>query len=113
MRKQVQLRTKDDQLTSPPPHDLKPPNFIRSILHCFDDIIFGKLQVSYPQYMHLMSLQEKAMKLDTAMKKISQQSTAENLAKNPKWNTLVELRQSLSKLLPADHANIFNKKSAN
>jgi hypothetical protein len=58
-----------------------------------------------------MSLQEKALKLDAAMKKISQQSTAENLAKNPKWNTLVDLRQSLSKLLPAEHTNIFNKKS--
>jgi hypothetical protein len=56
-----------------------------------------------------MSLQEKALKLDAAMKKISQQSTPENLAKNPKWNTLVELRQSLSKLLPVEHANIFNK----
>ena len=68
--------------------------------------------MSYPQYLRLMKLQEKAMKLDAAMKKISQQSTPENLAKNPKWNTLVELRQSLSKLLPADQANVFSKKSA-
>jgi hypothetical protein len=59
-----------------------------------------------------MSLQEKALKLDAAMKKISQQSAPEALAKNPKWNTLVELRQSLSKLLPSELADHFSKKSA-
>lgn len=72
---------------------------------------FNGIQVSYPQYLHLMSLREKTMKLDAAMKKISEQSSAENLAKNPKWNTLVELRQSLSKLLPVEHQNLINKKS--
>ena len=58
-------------------------------------------QVSMPQYARLMALQDKVVKLDGMMKKI--QETAkdpESLAMNPKWQMLVELRQSLDKMLP-------------
>lgn len=74
---------------------------------------FNGFQVSYPQYLHLMSLREKTLKLDAAMRKISETTSQENLSKNPKWNTLVELRQSLTKLLPNEHQSVFNKKSSN
>ena len=58
-------------------------------------------QVSMPQYARLMALQDKVVKLDGMMRKI--QETAkdpESLAMNPKWQMLVELRQSLDKMLP-------------
>merc|ERR1711902_404369 len=40
---------------------------------------FNGVQVSLPQYQHLMTLQRKVMKLDAAMKKISEKSNPEAL----------------------------------
>ena len=59
--------------------------------------------VSYPQYIRLMKLQEKALKLDTIMRKLAEGQDPNKLAENAKWNELLALRQSLQKLLPADH----------
>ena len=50
-----------------------------------------------------MKLQEKAMKLDTIMRKLSDGRDPAELADNAKWNELMALRQSLQKLMPADH----------
>ena len=61
------------------------------------------LQVSYPQYIRLMKLQEKALKLDTIMRKLAEGRNPAQLSENAKWNELLALRQSLQKLLPADH----------
>jgi len=61
---------------------------------------FNGVQVSLPQYQHLMTLQRKVMKLDAAMKKISEKSNPEALKNNAKWQALVEMRKSLLKLLP-------------
>jgi len=61
---------------------------------------FNGVQVSLPQYQHLMALQKKVMKLDAAMKKISEKSNPEALKNNAKWQALVEMRKSLLKLLP-------------
>merc|ERR1711909_72750 len=46
---------------------------------------FNGVQVSLPQYQHLMTLQKKVMKLDAAMKKISEKSNPEALKNNAKW----------------------------
>jgi len=62
---------------------------------------FNGVQVSLPQYQHLMTLQRKVMKLDAAMKKISEKSDPEALKNNAKWQALVEMRKSLLKLLPS------------
>ena len=40
------------------------------------------------------------MKLDAAMKKISEKSNQETLQNNPKWKALVEMRKSLMQLIP-------------
>jgi hypothetical protein len=50
-----------------------------------------------------MKLQEKAMKLDTIMRKLAEGRNPAQLTENAKWNELLALRQSLQKLLPADH----------
>ena len=47
-----------------------------------------------------MALQRKVMKLDAAMKKISEKSNHEALQNNPKWKALVEMRKSLAQLIP-------------
>jgi hypothetical protein len=61
---------------------------------------FNGVQVSLPQYQHLMALQRKVMKLDAAMKKISDKTNQEALQNNPKWKALVEMRKSLMQLIP-------------
>ena len=46
------------------------------------------------------------MKLDAAMKKISEKSNPEALKNNAKWQALVEMRKSLLKLLPNAKQNL-------
>ena len=57
-----------------------------------------------------MELQERVMKLDTVMRKLSEDIAPEKLASTPKWNKLVSMRQSLQKLLPQEHPE-FSKRS--
>ena len=66
--------------------------------------------MSLPQYYRLMELQEKVMKLDAVMRKLSADVSPDQLASNQKWNQLVSMRQSLQKLLPDEHPN-FKKRS--
>ncbi|TRY61268.1 hypothetical protein TCAL_12548 [Tigriopus californicus] len=61
---------------------------------------FNGVQVSYPQYLHLMSLQRKVQKLDMVMMRISQMKSPEELAGTPQWGRLHRLRQALVGLLP-------------
>jgi hypothetical protein len=64
---------------------------------------FNGVRVSLPQYMRLMELQQKVMKLDTVLRRLSTGVDPEKLAASTKWNKLVSMRQSLQKLLPEDH----------
>ena len=63
-------------------------------------MIFFYQKVSLPQYQHLVALQRKIMKLDSAMQKISEKSNQDALKLNPKWKALVEMRKSLMQLIP-------------
>ena len=72
---------------------------------------FNGVQVSLPQYLRLMELQEKVLKLDLVMRKFSDGVDPDKLAASSKWGQLVSMRQSLQKLLPEDHPN-FNKRAA-
>ena len=70
---------------------------------------FNGVRVSLPQYLRLMQLQEKVLKLDAVMRKLSEDVDASKLASSSKWNQLVSMRQSLQKLLPETHPN-FQKR---
>jgi hypothetical protein len=61
---------------------------------------FNGVQVSLPQYQHLMALQKKVMILDAAMKKLSQRGNQAALKNNPKWKALLDIRKSLMQLIP-------------
>lgn len=63
---------------------------------------FNGVKVSYPQYLHLMSLQRKVLKLDATLKKIEMTTDPETLEGNPTWEKLINLRTSLAKLLPEE-----------
>ena len=55
-----------------------------------------------------MNLQKKVMALDAAMKKIATVTDPESLEKLPTWQKLVELRASLTKLLPSEMESLVN-----
>lgn len=66
---------------------------------------FMGMQVSYPQYLRLVALQEKVVKLDKLMRKMLKTRTLEELQKIPKWNTLVALHDALKKMLPQEYVS--------
>merc|ERR1712018_929483 len=68
-------------------------------------IDFMGMQVSYPQYLRLVALQAKVVKLDKLMRKILKTRTLEELQKIPKWNTLVDLHDALKKMLPQEYGS--------
>ena len=73
---------------------------------------FNGVRVSLPQYLRLMELQEKVMKLDSVLRKLSDGVDPEKLAGSSKWNQLVTMRQSLQKLLPEGHPDFAMSKRA-
>ena len=66
-------------------------------------VSFMGMQVSYPQYLRLISLQAKVVKLDKLMRKMLKMKTLDELQKIPKWNTLVSLHAALEKMLPQNY----------
>ena len=66
---------------------------------------FMGMQVSYPQYLRLVALQAKVVKLDKLMRKMLKTRTLEELQTIPKWNTLVALHDALKKMLPQDYVS--------
>ena len=61
------------------------------------------MQVSYPQYLRLIALQEKVIQLDKLIRKMREFRTDEQLRRIPQWKRLISLHGSLKKLLPADY----------
>ena len=70
---------------------------------------FNGVRVSFPQYLRLKSLQEKALKLDYVMRKLKEELGIEKLENSPKWGQLVTMRQSLQRLLPAEHPSFVKR----
>ena len=71
---------------------------------------FNGVEVSLPQYYKLQKLQQKALKLDSIMRKMSDKIPIETLKKSPKWLEMVKVRQSLQQLLPGDHPPLLVNK---
>ena len=66
---------------------------------------FMGMQVSYPQYLRLVALQAKVVKLDKVMQRMLETRSLDELQKYSKWRTLVALHDSLKKLLPRDYVS--------
>ncbi len=58
------------------------------------------MRVTYPQYLRLMALQEKVVKLDMLIKALQAKYSAEELEQLPQYARLQSLHQSLAPLLP-------------
>lgn len=63
---------------------------------------FMGMRVSYPQYLRLVALQEKAQELDNFIKTLQDNTSKEVLESKPQWNTLMSLRNSLKGLLASE-----------
>ncbi len=72
---------------------------------------FNGVRVSLPQYRRLKELQDKVIKLDTVMRRLSEEVDPRTLGTSEKWNKLLSMRQSLQRLLPDEHPH-FDKRSA-
>ena len=61
------------------------------------------MSVSYPQYLRLKNLQERAIKMDQTLEKIASVVPREKLRTHPKWKKLVKLQAMLRKVLPEEY----------
>ena len=71
---------------------------------------FNGMQVSYPQYVRLMALQEKVIKLDNIIKALKSKYTLEELQKMTSYRKMVSLLDSLMPLLPNNPMEISSTK---
>ena len=67
------------------------------------------MRVSYPQYVRLVALQEKVIKLDLVMRRMQSQVPRDELENVPKWHTLLALHDSLKKMLPPEYTARYDR----
>ena len=58
------------------------------------------MRVSYPQYLRLKSIQAEVIRMDKTIRKYAAAHTLEELNQNPHWLELVDLYESMKKILP-------------
>ena len=59
--------------------------------------------VTYPQYIRLMSLQARVVKLDQVIRSLEAKYPMSTLESMPKWHTLLKMYGSLKGMLPEDY----------
>jgi len=60
-------------------------------------------RVSYPQYLRLVAIQREVIRMDRTIRAMLNIYDPIQLAKNPYWMELVELYDSLKKMLPPEY----------
>ena len=60
-------------------------------------------RVSYPQYLRLVAIQREVIRMDQTIRAMLASYDASELAQNPYWVELVELYDSLKKMLPPEY----------
>ena len=58
------------------------------------------MRVSYPQYLRLKSIQAEVIRMDQMIRRMAQSHTIDELNQNPHWLELVDLYESMKKILP-------------
>ena len=64
---------------------------------------FMGMRVSYPQYLRLVAIQREVIRMDQTIRHMLNTYDAVELAQNPHWMELLELYDSLRKMLPPDY----------
>ena len=59
-------------------------------------------RVSYPQYLRLVAIQREVIRMDQTIRTMLKVYDQMELAQNPYWIELVELYDSLKKMLPPE-----------
>ena len=60
-------------------------------------------RVSYPQYLRLIAIQKEVIRMDQTIRAMLSNYDASELAQNPYWIELVDLYNSLKKMLPKEY----------
>ena len=61
------------------------------------------MRVSYPQYLRLKSIQAEVIRMDKMIRSMIGKYALEELDSNPHWVELVDLYESMKKILPAEY----------
>ena len=61
---------------------------------------FMGTRVSYPQYLRLVAIQREVIRMDVTIRSMLQNYDPIELSQNPYWIELLELYNSLKKMLP-------------
>ena len=69
------------------------------------------MRVSYPQYLRLVALQNKVIKLDRILKALQARYTAGALNQLPQYARLKKLHRSLSPFLPDNQQRVIQRKN--
>ena len=64
---------------------------------------FLGMRVSYPQYLRLVAIQREVIRMDQTIRHMLNKHNEMELAQNPHWMELLELYDSLKKMLPEDY----------
>ena len=68
-----------------------------------DGVDFMGMRVSYPQYLRLVAIQREVIRMDQTIRHMLTKYNPVELAQNPHWMELLELYDSLKKMLPPDY----------
>ena len=69
------------------------------------------MRVSYPQYLRLKSIQAEVIRMDKMIRSMVGKYASDELDANPHWAELVDLYDSMKKILPAEY--LANQNYAN
>ena len=58
------------------------------------------MRVSYPQYLRLKAIQAEVIRMDQMIRRMAKSHTIDELNQNPHWLELVDLYESMKKILP-------------
>ena len=61
------------------------------------------MRVSYPQYLRLKSIQAEVIRMDRMIRSMVGRYDLKELAANPYWVELVDLYETMKKILPANY----------
>ena len=64
---------------------------------------FMGTRVSYPQYLRLVAIQQEVIRMDMTIRSMLQTYDPVELSQNQYWIELLELYNSLKKMLPEDY----------
>ena len=68
-----------------------------------DGVDFMGMRVSYPQYLRLVAIQREVIRMDQTIRHMLTTYNPVDLAQNPHWMELLELYDSLKKMLPPEY----------